>query len=59
MATAASNTIVKKVRNLVSLDEACRVSVTHWFLAGSHVLMRKVGRQRLIPLVLHFAMVHP
>ena len=59
MATAVSNTIVKNVRNLISLDEACRVSVTHWFLAGSHVLMREFGRQRLILLVLHFAMVHP
>ena len=59
MATAASNTIVKKVRNLISLDEACRVGVTHWFLAGSHVLIREVGQQRLIPLALHFAMVHP
>jgi len=50
MATAVSNTIVKNVRNLISLDEACRVSVTHWFLAGSHVLTREVWAAEINPL---------
>jgi hypothetical protein len=31
---------MKNLRNLDSLDDALPVSVTHWFLAGSHVLQR-------------------